>query len=171
MAKKKNSSRKTTTRKTKKKSQATLKKSSASNRKLAKKASGKKLVAKKAVPKKKVAAKKVAAKTGAAAKKTQTVAAKSAPRKPIQRSPRVGDEQVSSMDSRTRSGGQSGDLQGLSDIDRADSESVDELLEEGNAFEAGVVEGVEEAGDREGSEVHTHEVPEDDVPGEYLDEE
>jgi hypothetical protein len=43
-------------------------------------------------------------------------------------------------------------------------------LEEGNAFEAGVVRGVEEAGNREEGEVHTHEVPEDDVPGEYLDE-
>src|SRR5580693_7775229 len=33
------------------------------------------------------------------------------------------------------SGGQSGDLQGLSNSAGADSESVDELLEEGNAFE------------------------------------
>src|SRR5215467_98133 len=55
---------------------------------------------------------------------------------------------------------QSGDLQGLSDIERADSESVDELLEEGNAFEAGVVEGVEDAGARSEREVHTREVPE-----------
>jgi hypothetical protein len=69
------------------------------------------------------------------------------------------------------SGEESGDLQGLSDIASADSESVDELLEEGNAFEAGVVSGVERAGEREGREVHTREVPEDDVPGEYLDEE
>jgi hypothetical protein len=28
---------------------------------------------------------------------------------------------------------------------------------------------VEEADDAEGKEVRTHEVPEDDVPGEYLD--
>ena len=68
------------------------------------------------------------------------------------------------------SGEQSGDLQGLSNVEDADSESVDELLEEGNAFEAGVVEGVEDAGDNGEREVHTHEVPEDDVPGEYLDE-
>jgi hypothetical protein len=61
-------------------------------------------------------------------------------------------------------------LQELSNRERADSESVDELLEEGNAFEAGVVQGVEEADDSEGKEVHTHEVPEDDVPEEYLDE-
>src|SRR5271154_4208737 len=65
------------------------------------------------------------------------------------------------------SGGQSGDLQGLSDAASADSESVDELLEEGNAFEAEVVEGVENAPDADQGEVHTHEVPEDDVPGEY----
>ena len=66
---------------------------------------------------------------------------------------------------------ESGDLQGLSRHQGADSESVDELLGEGNAFEAGVVSGVEEADDREGQEVHTHEVPEDDVPEEYLDNE
>jgi hypothetical protein len=66
----------------------------------------------------------------------------------------------------TRSGGQSGDLQGLSDFQRADSESVDELLEEGNAFEAEVVKGVEDAEDADEREVRTHEVPQDDVPGE-----
>jgi hypothetical protein len=66
---------------------------------------------------------------------------------------------------------QSGDLQGLSDIERADSESVDELLEEGNSFEAGVVAGVEQADNADESEVHTHESPEDDVPEEYLDNE
>lgn len=69
-----------------------------------------------------------------------------------------------------RSGGQSGDLQGLSGIEGADSESVGELLEEGNAFEAEVVKGVEDAGDADEGEVKTHEVPEDDVPAEYLDE-
>jgi hypothetical protein len=68
-----------------------------------------------------------------------------------------------------RSAGQSGDLQGLSNAGRANSESVDELLEEGNSFEAEVVKGVEDAGDADEGEVHTHEVPEDEVPGEYLD--
>jgi|SRR5271163_795721 len=68
-----------------------------------------------------------------------------------------------------RSGEESGDLQGLSDVESADSESVDELIEEGNAFEAGVVSGVEEADGEDEREVHTREVPEDDVPGEYLD--
>ncbi len=70
-----------------------------------------------------------------------------------------------------RSGNQSGDLQGLSNVESADSESVDELIEEGNAFEAGVVSGVEDAGKRGEREVHTREVPEDDVPSEYLDKE
>ena len=70
----------------------------------------------------------------------------------------------------SHSGEQSGDLQGLSNVESADSESVDELLEEGNAFEAGVVSGVERVGERQGREVRTREVPEDDVPGEYLDE-
>jgi hypothetical protein len=64
---------------------------------------------------------------------------------------------------------QAGDLQGLSDIEAADSESVSELLDEGNAFEADVVAGVEQADDDGVREVHTHEVPEDDVPEEYLD--
>jgi len=69
----------------------------------------------------------------------------------------------------SRSGEQSGDLQGLSRLESADSESVDELLEEGNAFEADAVIGVEDAGSADEREVHTHEVPEDDVPSEYLD--
>ena len=68
-----------------------------------------------------------------------------------------------------RSGGQSGDLQGLSSIEGADSESVDELLEEGNAFEAEAVKGVQDAGDAEEGEVHTHQDPEEDVPGKYRD--
>jgi hypothetical protein len=68
-----------------------------------------------------------------------------------------------------RTASQSGDLQGLSTSQGADSESVAELLEEGNTFEAEVVTGVEAADDV--SEVRTHEVPEDDVPDEYLDNE
>jgi hypothetical protein len=70
-----------------------------------------------------------------------------------------------------RSGEQSGDLQGLSNVEGADSESVDELLEEGNAFEADAVKGVEDAEDDDEVEVRIHEVPQDDVPREYLDKE
>jgi len=68
------------------------------------------------------------------------------------------------------SAGQSGDLQGLSDIAEADSESVEELIEEGNAYEAEAIEGVEDAPDADVAEVRTHEVPEDDIPEEYRDD-
>jgi len=68
------------------------------------------------------------------------------------------------------SAGQSGDTQGLSDLPDADSESVEELLEEGNTFEAEAVQGVEDAKRPDVSEVTTRQVPEDDVPGEYLDQ-
>ena len=61
----------------------------------------------------------------------------------------------SPKESGSRSGEQSGDLQGLSNVEAADSESVQELLEEGNAFEAEVVKGVEDAGDRGGHDVRT----------------
>ncbi len=60
-------------------------------------------------------------------------------------------------------------MRGVSRAELADSESVDELLDEGNAFEAGAVAGVEEADNEDEREVHTHEFPEDDVPEEYLD--
>jgi hypothetical protein len=69
------------------------------------------------------------------------------------------------------SAGQSGDTQQLSDTASADSESVEELVDEGNAFEADAVLGVENAEDADVSEVTTREVPEDDVPSEYLNDE
>ena len=60
----------------------------------------------------------------------------------------------------------------LVEDDPAEQLSVAELLEEGNTFEAEVLSGVEsaDATDSDDNEVKTHEVPEDDVPGEYLDE-
>jgi hypothetical protein len=70
----------------------------------------------------------------------------------------------------SHSGTMSGDLQGLRNSEIADSESVSELLEEGNAFEASIVTGVEQAEGSPESEVQPHEVPEDDVPKEYLDQ-
>jgi hypothetical protein len=63
--------------------------------------------------------------------------------------------------------GQSGDLQGLPDSPEADSESVAELVEEGQSFEASVIEGIENVPDADTSEVKTKESPEDDVPPEY----
>jgi hypothetical protein len=67
------------------------------------------------------------------------------------------------------SAGQSGDTQGLSDVAEASSESVEELVEEGQFFEAEVISGVENAPDPDVEEVHTKQVPEDDVPSEYLE--
>ena len=67
------------------------------------------------------------------------------------------------------SAGQSGDTQGLSGRAEATSESVRELAEEGQYFEAGVVSGIENAPDADESEIKTTEVPVDDVPQEYLD--
>jgi len=68
-------------------------------------------------------------------------------------------------------GGQAGDTQGLSGVPQSDSESVEELVEEGQFFEAAVISGVENTPDADVSEIRTREVPEDDVPGEYLKKE
>jgi hypothetical protein len=62
---------------------------------------------------------------------------------------------------------QSGDTQGLSGIPNADSESVKELVEEGQYFEAEVVDAIENAPTSDAGEIRTREVPEDDVPAEY----
>lgn len=68
------------------------------------------------------------------------------------------------------SAGQSGDTQGLSRQSYDDSESVEELLEEGQYAEAEAVSGVENAPDADQGEVRTTQFPEDDVPEEYIDE-
>ena len=72
------------------------------------------------------------------------------------------------VESELVAGGQAGDLQGLSNHPKADSESVAELLAEGQSFEAGVLEGVENAPEPDVAEVRMKEFPEDDVPIEYL---
>jgi hypothetical protein len=54
------------------------------------------------------------------------------------------------------SAGQSGDTQGLSDIEDASDLSVDELAEEDQAMEAGIVDGVEDAANHPERPVHTH---------------
>jgi hypothetical protein len=64
---------------------------------------------------------------------------------------------------------QSGDLQGLREVPGADSESVRELLEEGQAYEASIVDSIENAQSADAGEVRTKQVPEDDVPREYLE--
>jgi len=63
---------------------------------------------------------------------------------------------------------QAGDFQGLPGSEEADSESVRELAEEGQDFEAEIIDAVENAPDPDVAEVTTREVPEDDVPPEYL---
>jgi hypothetical protein len=145
--------KKTKKRLTKAKATRTVSKKAAST-KAAKRP--KKLAKKKSAPKK--------------AGKKKAPLKKQAKKQSRQKSERGDSPAFSRQGSRSHSGEQSGDLQGLSRREGADSESVDELLEEGNAFEADAVSGVEEADGADEKEVHTHEVPEDDVPGEYLDE-
>ena len=160
--------------KTKTKKKHTKSKRTASRRAApVKKAIRKKPAKKRAAPKKKLAKKKPAAakpkvKATVRGKKTAGRKTAGASKKKARRKSRIVD--TLPLDQRrrgARSEEQSGDLQGLSNVEGADSESVDELLEEGNAFEAEVVQGVEDAGTDGEKEVRTHEVPEDDVPGEY----
>jgi hypothetical protein len=121
---------------------------------------------------------KAVAKAKAAAPKKAPVKSKTAPKKTppsTQATVARGSQDVETVRLKpksrvARAGTGAGDLQGISIVEDVDSESADELLEEGQAFEAGIVSGVERAGDAEGSEVITHEVLEDDVPKEYDDE-
>jgi hypothetical protein len=55
------------------------------------------------------------------------------------------------------SAGQSGDAQGLSQIADADEESVGELAETDQAYEAGTVDGLEDAADHPERPVRTRE--------------
>ena len=163
------------TKKTRKK-QTKLKKTAAKRKPIKKTAKKKPAAKKKTAPWKKLAkkpAKKAAPRaTRKLAVKKTTGAKTAAARKRVQAKGQSANiESFAPEEVRARSAGQSGDLQGLSDTAGADSESVDELIEEGNAFEAEVVSGVEAADRGDEEEVHTHEVPEDDVPGEYLDKE
>ena len=80
------------------------------------------------------------------------------------------DEDRSSLELGPDSAGQSGDMQGLFGSEDSESESVAELLEEGQYYEASVVSGIEDVPPADEAEVTTRQVPEDDVPGEYSDE-
>jgi hypothetical protein len=55
------------------------------------------------------------------------------------------------------SAGQSGDAQGLSQDADSSEETVEELAETDQAYEAGILEGVEDADDHPERPVHTHE--------------
>jgi hypothetical protein len=159
-------------KKTKKKQ--TKSKRTPSNKMTSKKKTAKrKLARKRETPKKlakKAAQKRATVKTTAGAKKTIGRKTATAYKKQVRKKSQSVDTVAFPPEgSGARSGRQSGDLQALSNVQRADSESVDELIEEGSPFEAGVVTGVEDAGDADEREVRTHEVPQDDVPEEYLD--
>ena len=143
-----------------------------SKKKQTKRTVGKMASPKKKLAKKKSSPKKAGVKTQASRKKIAAGKTAGQRKRPVRgKREIVGEVAFTPKGLGPRAGGQSGDLQGLTNRDGADSESVDELLEEGNAFEAEIVKGVEDAGDADEGEVRTHEVPEDDVPGEYLDKE
>jgi hypothetical protein len=164
------------TKKKTKKKQTKLKRTAGKKLAPMKKAVEKKLAKKRVTPKKKLAKKKAApkkaeVKTKVGGKKTTGGKTLGALKNQIQRKSQSVHTVAFALEGLgARAGGQSGDLQGLSNVQGADSESVDELLEQGNAFEAEVVKGVEDAGHADEGEVRSHEVPQDDVPGEYLDE-
>ena len=135
---------------------------------------------KRAPSKSRISAKaKVSAKSGA--KKAPTKRKSPARRRPVRESGVMGSQSVetvslSAVRPKSRSarvgasGGGGGDYTGLSVVEGADSESPRELLEEGQTFEAGVVSGVQDAPNADQGEIRTREVPEDDVPREYDDQ-
>ena len=153
MARKKPARKKKTVRRKK----PTLKKSAArrapsARKKTVKRAAPKRLAAKKKpLPKKKSPAKKKSAKK-ATRRRADVI-------NPVTPSGRRGLGAASA--------GQSGDTQGLSRQSYDDSESVEELMEEGQYMEAEAVSGVENAPDADQGEVRTRQFPEDDVPEEY----
>ena len=81
-----------------------------------------------------------------------------------------GDDSAAGPDS----AGQSGDVEGLSDEAEATSDSVEDLVESGQYYEAEVVEGIQDAPDADVAEVTTHErpatenenIPDEELPGE-----
>jgi hypothetical protein len=156
MARKKTARKKQTVSKKKptlKKSAA--RKASSARKKTIKKAARKKLALRKPAAKKKSAARKKPVAKKATRRRAEVI-------NPVTPTGRrgLGPE----------SGGQSGDTQGLSRRSYDDSESVEELMEEGQYMEAEAVSGVENAPDADQGEVRTREVPEDDVPEEYQNE-
>jgi hypothetical protein len=148
------------TKKNQTKSQRTAGRKVAPMKKAVKKKLSKKRVTAKKLAKKKAAPKKAEVKTKAGGKKTTAGKTAGALKRQVRGKIQSVDTVTFALEGQgARSGEQSGDLQGLSNVEGADSESVDELLEEGNAFEADVVKGVEDAEDADEGEVRTHEVP------------
>ena len=119
---------------------------------------------------------KVSAKAKLTAKKKKSVKRSARPRvrAGLPRETRVGSQSVETVSLkpkalRARAGAGGGDYGGVSTVAGADSESADELLEEGQTFEAGIVSGVEDAPDADQGPVRTREISQDDVPEEYHD--
>jgi hypothetical protein len=141
-------------------------------------ASAKRPAAAKKAPRKTVRKKAAARKTSAKrpARKTSSRSPRSrSSREPVEPGARRAPRSFSPPQPRfgglgADSGGQSGDTEGLQGFAGADSQSVLELLEEGQSFEAGIISGVEGARNADEGEVTTREVAEDDVPLEYLDQ-
>jgi len=110
-----------------------------------------------------------------AAPKRKAARKPAARRRPVRETQAVmGSQSVETVPLKRRAraaaaGAGGGDFGGVSVVEGADSESADELLEEGQTFEAGIVSGVENAPDADQGEVRTREVPQDDVPEEYED--
>ncbi len=142
-----------------------------------KKSTLKKSAARKAPSARKKTVKKAALKTSAAKKKPVAKKKSSAKKKPATKeATRRRADVINPVTPSGRrglgaaSGGQSGDTQGLSRRSYDDSESVEELMEEGQYMEAEAVSGVENAPDADQGEVRTRQFPEDDVPEEYQNE-
>jgi hypothetical protein len=150
----------------------------------------KKIAAKKKTGSKKAAEKKKAAKQPKA-KATATAKKKVVFRRRTTRVTRIAPREISSGSERSslgssrlsrtlrsprrgmgdEAGGQAGDLQGLSREEDAGAESVEELVEEGQAFEADVIDGVENAPDADEGPIRTHDRLEDDIPPEERSDE
>jgi hypothetical protein len=150
---------------------------------VAKKTKKKAVSSKKKSGKKPAGKKKIAVRAKATRSKKPARAKKPAPRKSAARRPVVRRE-ISSGSERSSLGsgffeeterpakrglgqdaaGQSGDSQGLSREVDVDSESVEELIEEGQSFEADAISGVENAPDADQGGIRIHERPEDELP-------
>jgi hypothetical protein len=133
----------------------------------------KKKAKKKAAPRTKA---KVKVKAKKASARPKLAVKKAAAKKPVRKRARGRADSGELVDYQRKglgaiSGGQSGDTQGISARVGADSESVAELLEEGQTLEAEAVAGVENAPDPDQGEVRTHQFPEVDVPEEYRETE
>lgn len=138
-------------------------------------ATGKRSRSKKSKSSTKVKGKKKAAPRKKAARAKRPLRARSAPNRARRPRARAGiGEMEMTLPARRGTGpgagGQSGDIEELPDTASADSESVEELAAEGQDFEAEIVDAVEGAPDPDESEVKTREVPDNDVPGEYEDD-